>query len=310
MRLRMRTAATLALLVLAATACSKATQSGTSSGGGSTGGGAKHVTVRLGIEDFGAEPEILGAIYTQALQKAGYTVQLVKTKSREVAAPAFASGQMDVLLEYAGSDLTFLTKKTLTDEAQVLSALKSYYASKNVTVLDPAPMSDQQGVAATKATAGKYSLKTLSDLGKVTTPLTFAGPPECKDRLTCFKGLQQTYGFQHVKFQAVGTPGLRYQALQSGQIQVSLVFTTDGQIAKLGLALLDDNKKLFPPDHLVPLVKSDFLSKAGGDFTSTMNKVSAQITTADITALNAKVDIDKQDPDTVGKDYAQQKGLI
>jgi len=279
------------------------------SGGGGSGGGSKSVTVRLGWVDF-TEQAILSQIYGQALAKAGYKVEYQKYASRELADPALFAGKYDMLIEYAGSDLTFLGGKPTSDDQQVLTDLKARLQPKNVTVLDQAPMSDQQAITVTQKTASADGLKTLSDLTRVAPQLVFGGPPECKDRETCYKGMQQTYGIKFKDFKGLVQGSIKYQALLSNQIQVALSFSTDGIIAKQHLVVLEDDKKLFPPDHAVPVVRSDFLKQAGAGFQSTVNKISAAIATTDITALNAKVDLDNDDPDQVAKDFAQSKGLV
>ncbi len=295
--------AVLAALSLVLAACGG---SDNGSSGGSQGGTK---TVRLGYVDF-TEQAILSQIYGQALTKAGYQVQYQKYATRELADPALFSGKYDMLIEYAGSDLTFLGGTPTSDDQKVLADLKTMLQPKSVTVLEQAPMSDQQAITVTQATAQKDSLKTLSDLSKVAPQLVFGGPPECEDRETCYKGMQQTYGIKFKQFKGLAQGAVKYQALLSNQIQVALSFSTDGIIAKQNLVVLDDDRKLFPPDHAVPVVRNDFLGGAGSDFQSTVNKISATITTDDITALNAKVDLDNEDPEDVAKDFAQQKGLV
>jgi glycine betaine/choline ABC-type transport system substrate-binding protein len=295
--------AALVALSLTLTACGGSNNNGTSSGGGSK------PTVRLGWVDF-SEQAILSQIYGQALEKAGYKVQYQKFATRELADPALFSGKYDMLIEYAGSDLTFLGGKPTSDDQQVLTDLKAKLQPKGVTVLDQAPMSDQQAITMTQAGSTRYGVKTLSELAKPAPQLTFGAPPECQDRVTCYKGMQEVYGIHFKSFKGLAQGSLKYQALLSNQIQVALSFSTDGIIAKQNLVVLQDDKKLFPPDHAVPVVRNDFLSKAGSEFQSTVNKVSATITTQDITGLNAKVDIDNEDPDKVAKDFAQSKGLV
>ena len=282
---------------------------GSNDNGGSSGGGAAKPTVRLGWVDF-SEQAILSQIYGQALEKAGYKVEYSKFATRELADPALFSGKLDMLIEYTGSDLTFLGGQPTADEQKVLTDLKAKLQPKGVTVLDQAPMSDQQAITMTQQGSSQYNVKTLSELAKPAPQLTFGAPPECKDRATCYKGMQQTYGINFKSFKGLAQGSLKYQALLSNQIQVALSFSTDGIIAKQNLVVLQDDKGLFPPDHAVPIVRDDFLSKAGSDFQSTVNKVSATITTQDITGLNAKVDIDNDDPDKVAKDFATSKGLV
>jgi osmoprotectant transport system substrate-binding protein len=295
--------AALVTLSLVLAACGGSSDNGTSSGGNAK------PTVRLGWVDF-SEQAILSQIYGQALEKAGYKVEYQKYATRELADPALFSGKFDMLIEYAGSDLTFLGGTPTSDEQQVLTDLKAKLQPKGVTALDPAPMSDQQAITMTQQGSTKYDVKTLSELAKPAPQLVFGAPPECKDRATCYKGMQQTYGINFKSFKGLAQGSLKYQALLSNQIQVALSFSTDGIIAKQNLVTLQDDKGLFPPDHAIPVVRNDFLSKAGSDFQSTVNKVSATITTNDITGLNAKVDIDNDDPDQVAKDFAQSKGLV
>jgi osmoprotectant transport system substrate-binding protein len=303
---RWTTVAALLALSLALAACGGLSSS---DNGSSSGNNSKNVTVRIGWVDF-SEQAILSQIYGQALAKAGYKVEYQKYASRELADPALFSGKYDMLIEYAGSDLTFLGGKPTSDAQQVLTDLKAKLQPKGVTALDQAPMSDQQAITMTQQGSTKYSVKTLSELAKPAPQLVFGAPPECKDRATCYKGMQDTYGIHFKSFKGLAQGSLKYQALINNQIQVALSFSTDGIIAKQNLVTLQDDKGLFPPDHAVPVVRNEFLSKAGNDFQSTVNKVSATITTNDITGLNAKVDIDNDDPDQVAKDFASSKGLV
>jgi osmoprotectant transport system substrate-binding protein len=280
-------------------------------GGGDAGSAAKNVTVKLGSNDF-TEQFILGEIYKQGLEKAGYTVQYQKgLGSREVVFPALESGQLDMYIEYAGSALQILAKKEPGDDAdKVLADLTAFLATKGIKPLEQAPMEDKNALTVTKATADKYGLTTISDLAKVSDKLVMGGPPECRERATCYKGLQDAYGLQNLSFKSISQGGLKYSALQEGDIQVALSFTTDGPIAKQGLVILEDDKGVFPPDHAVPVVREQFLSSAGAEFEQTVNKLSAAITTEEITKLNAKVDLDREDPEDVAVEWLTQQGLI
>ena len=171
-------------------------------------------------------------------------------------------------------------------------------------------MEDKNALTVARATADKYSLRTISDLAEVPDKLVMGGPPECKERATCFKGLQQAYGLQNLTFKPISQGGLKYSALVNGDIQVALSFTTDGPIAKQGLVVLEDDKGVFPPDHAVPVVREQFLASAGSEFESAVNRITAAITTEEITQLNAKVDLDKEDPADVAGEWLREKGLV
>jgi glycine betaine/choline ABC-type transport system substrate-binding protein len=309
LRQRLRALAVAAVLAALVAACGSTDSD--SGNGGSGGSAAKNVTVKLGSNDF-TEQFILGEIYRQGLEKAGYTVQYQKgLGSREVVFPALESGQLDMYVEYAGSALQILAKKAPDKDAdKVLADLSTFLATKGVKPLEQAPMEDKNALTVTQATADKYSLTTISDLAKVSDKLVMGGPPECKERATCFKGLQDAYGLQNLTFKSISQGGLKYSALQNGDIQVALSFTTDGPIAKQNLVVLEDDKGVFPPDHAVPVVREQFLSSAGSEFEQAVNKLSAAITTEEITKLNAKVDLDKEEPADVAGQWLQEKGLV
>jgi osmoprotectant transport system substrate-binding protein len=274
-------------------------------------GGAdkKNITIKLASNDF-TEQLILGEIYKQVLTKAGYTVDYKsKLGPREIVAPALESGQINMYIEYAGSARAILAKKTdPADQAQTLADLKAYYAPKNITPLDPAPMSDSNAFAVTKATAAKYG-DSLDTVAPKAGELVLGGPPECEQRVTCLKGVEQAYNTKFKDFRPIAQGALKYQALLKGDIQVALAFTTDGIIAKEGLVVLKDPKGVFPPDNAIPVVRNDLLQQGGDELKKTINDLSAKITTEEITKLNAMVDLDRQDPEDVATQWLQQQGL-
>jgi len=308
MQRRGRLAVMLAALALLLTACSGLSSDDEGSSGQPSGGADKG-EVRFGVVDF-TEQVILTQIYGQVLQNAGYKVTYQKVASRELADPALFSGKLDMLIEYAGSQLIYLKGEPSADADKVLSELKTKLEPKQVTALDQAPMADQNALTVTQATASKYNLKTISDLAKVSGQLVFGGPPECRERDTCYKGLQTTYNAKFKSFESLNQGAIKYRALINNQIQVALSFTTDGIIAKENLVVLQDDKGLFPADHAVPVVRNEYLSKAGDEFKNLVNKVSAAVTTEEITGLNAKVDIDNQDPDEVATQWLKDKSLL
>jgi osmoprotectant transport system substrate-binding protein len=307
MQRRGRLAVMLAALALLLTACGLSSNDNGSSGQPS--GAADKGEVRIGVVDF-TEQHILTQIYGQTLQNAGYKVTYQTVASRELADPALFSGKLDMLIEYAGSMLIYLKGEPSSDADKVLSELKTKLEPKQVTALDQAPMADQNALTVTQATSSKYNMKTISEMSKVSPQLVFGGPPECRERDTCYKGLQEVYGVKFKSFESLNQGAIKYRALLNNQIQVALSFTTDGIIAKEKLVLLQDDKGLFPADHAIPVVRNDYLSKAGDEFRNLVNKVSPMVTTEEITALNAKVDIDTQDADEVATQWLKDKGLV
>jgi glycine betaine/choline ABC-type transport system substrate-binding protein len=305
-------AALAAVCALALSACGGLNEDSSSgnSGGGST-ATKKNITVRLASNDF-TEQAILGEIYKQVLEKNGYTVDYkAGLGSREVVAPALESGQIDMYIEYAGSALAILAgKEGVKDPQQIYDELKAYYATKKITPLEQAPMSDSNAFTVTQQTSSSQGLKSLTDLPGKAQNLVLGGPPECAQRVTCLKGVEDAYGVKFKSFKPIAQGGLKYQALKDNEIQVALSFTTDGAIAQQNLVILKDPKAVFPEDHAVPVVRDDFLAKAGNEFQTTVNGISAKITTDEIAKLNAKVDLDKEDPKDVATEWLKGQGLI
>jgi osmoprotectant transport system substrate-binding protein len=277
-------------------------------------GAAGKTPVRIGSTNF-TEQLIVAELYGQVLEANGYAVERrLNLGSREIVFPALDSGQIDFYPEYLATFLVYLTKdkaSASSDAAATHQALKKALAGKQLTVLDYAPAVDTNGFVVTRETAAKHNLRRMSDLAPVAGQLVLGAPPECPDRPFCLPGLQATYGIKFKDFKALDAGGpLTVAALEGRQIDVALLFTTDAVIAAKGFVLLQDDKRLQLADNIAPVVRSAFLSGAPVDFTARINRVTAQITTEEITALNRKVGLDKQDPKPVAAAWLKQKGLL
>ena len=145
----------------------------------------------------------------------------------------------------------------------------------------------------------------------VKTPMTLGGPPECPVRPFCLSGLRDTYGirFREFKILDVGGP-LTIGAIESGQVDVGLLFTTNPFISARNLVLLEDDAHLQLADNVAPVVRASLLSKAPPDLQTGLNSVSAKLTTAELTRLNAQVQIESQDPREAAAAWLRGQGLI
>src|SRR5262249_53797717 len=152
------------------------------------------------------------------------------------------------------------------------------------------------GFVVTKATADKSNLKKMSDLAPVAAQMVLGGPPECPQRPFCQIGLQNTYGLKFKDFKPLDAGGpLTVAALEGNQVQVGLLFTTNPAIIIKNFVLPDDDKKLQQADNVAPVVRNDLVAKAAPDFKTTLNGVSAKLTTANLTDLDKQVGVDKKD---------------
>ena len=281
-------------------------------GGTGTSGGAKP-PITIGSTNF-SEQLVLGELYSQILEANGYTVtRRFNLGSREIVFPALQSGQIDMEADYLATLLAFVDKnaKGSTDPKQTAAALQTALTSKGVTVLEYAPAVDQNGFVVTKATADKHKLAKISDLAPVASQLVLGGPPECPNREFCALGLKSKYGLTFKEFKPLDAGGpLTVQALVGGQIDVGLLFTSDATIAVRGFVLLDDDKQLQLSDNVAPVVRNEYLAKAGDEFKRIVNSIAPKLTTAELTGMNKLVEVDKKDPKDVARDWLKKQGLI
>ncbi|MGZ4649684.1 MAG: ABC transporter substrate-binding protein [Kineosporiaceae bacterium] len=297
---------------------SSSAASGSSSSGASAGassGGGKNLVV--GGANF-TEMLIMQQLYGQVLTKAGYNVSYKAVGNREVYAPALYKGEIDIVPEYAATMADYLNAKAngpnapsiaSSDPQQTVEKMKPYLQKVGLVAFAVSPAADSNAFAVSKKFADANNLKTLSDLAKLGKPVRLAAPTECPDRPFCMPGLKKTYGINVSELLPLGfgSPQAK-QAVISGKADMVLTGTTDATLPSLGLVLLADDKHLQNADNLVPVVHAATADKP--DISAALDKLSQTLTTADLTALDAKVDAERQKPADVAKQYLTSKGLL
>ena len=131
--------------------------------------------------------------------------------------------------------------------------------------------------------------------------------PEFRDRKDGLPGLREKYGMEFKEDMQIAI-GLRYQALKNDQIQVVNGYSTDGMIAAMKLKRLKDDKNLWPPYYIVPVVRKDALD-ANPKMADVLNRVSASLDDATMAELNYKVDGEKIEPKDAARDFLKAKGI-
>ncbi|HEV8622622.1 MAG TPA: ABC transporter substrate-binding protein [Actinomycetota bacterium] len=240
-----------------------------------------------------SESVLLAELYGQALRSAGFRVELaLDLGAREFVQPALQKGLVELVPEYAGSALEFVAGNgsASADERVTHRALVRAMASRGLTVLAASPAQDENGIVVTRETATRFDLHTISDLGPVAPQMAFGGPPECRERPLCLGGLVSLYGLRFESFVPLDEGGaLTVAALQAGQVQAALLFTSDGQIDAHGFVLLKDDRHLQPAENVTPIIRTDALAKFGPRLTEVTNAVSAALTTEDLRRMNRDV---------------------
>ncbi|GAA3080331.1 glycine betaine ABC transporter substrate-binding protein [Rhizobium viscosum] len=266
--------------------------------------------VKIGSKNF-TEQFVVAEIYAQALEKAGVEVERhLNLGATLVAHTALTNGDIDLYPEYTGTALAAVVKGDLSGSAdKIYSDVKDYYEKNlKLTLLQPTQINNGYAIITLPETAEKYKLKTLSDLGPVSKNLTFGAEGGFGERKDGLPGLKQTYGIEFKEFKIFAKLGIRYSALTSKDLDVSYGFATDWQISDNKLVVLDDDKHLFPPYYLVPVVRQDALAK-NPEIAEVLNKVSPLLNNETMRELNAKVDRDKEEPADVAAEFLKAKGI-
>jgi osmoprotectant transport system substrate-binding protein len=279
---------------------------------GPTSAPAQTAPVKIGSKDF-TEELLLGEMYAQILEANGIPVERkLNLAGTQVAHEALTSGQIDLYPEYTGTGYQFILgiEDGEKDRQKVYDRTAAEYRSKwNLIWLDPAPMNDTNAIACTQDAASRHNLKTLSDLAQEAPEIRFAGIPDFPQRPDGLAGLKQTYGGFEFKSLMILDPGLKYKAIQEGQADCVIAFSTDGQIAALDLVLLQDDKGLWPPYQVAPVVRGEVLERSPA-IRDALNRLAPLLTDDAISGLNWKVDGDKQEYTAVAKAFLQEKGLV
>jgi glycine betaine/choline ABC-type transport system substrate-binding protein len=314
----------LALAVVVAACGSSDNKSSSNGGGASTSastGGDKVIkknaanaskTVTVGSKNF-PEQFVLGEIYSQALQAAGYKVKKELNLGSEVIAfKALKQGNIDGYPEYTGTALTSFYKVPVTkvpkDAQAAYDELKTKLEGDKITGLAQTPFENTYQLGMTKKTAQKLGNPAkISDLTGKSQDLVINGYPECEQRPDCLIGVQKTYGLKFKKFVASGDP---YPVLDKGAADVAFVFTTDAALTTNKYATLTDDKHLFPPYHITFLIKSDTLAKLGPDAQKVIEQVQAPLTNEVMRELNSRVVLDKKTPKQVASEYLKEAGFV
>jgi osmoprotectant transport system substrate-binding protein len=309
--------ATSALVVgLAACGSSSSSSSSTASSTSSTssssasGPGAGKPAVTIGDKNF-AEENILGQLYAQALKAKGFTINLKsEIGSSEIIYKALTSGQIDLYPEYTGTLLSAVAEQTKlpTSAAAAYSQAKAFLEPKGFTLLNYTPFYDSDALATLPSYATANKLTSVADLKPLGKNVTLGAAPEFATRFEGLKGLEQEYGVKPT-FKPISIE-LSYKALESKQVDVQDVFSTDGQLLGGKFKVLADPKHVFGFQNVAPVVKKSVVSAEGPAFAETLNKVSALLTIPAIQQMNKAVSIDKQAPEAVAEQFLKANGVI
>lgn len=314
-RLHRRLVLGASLLALIVSAC---TTGGDGNGSPTASPSADKPTVTVGSADF-YEAVIVAEIYAQALEAAGYSVERqLSIGARNTYLPAIERGDVNLLPEYIGSLTTELASRAgdespaSGDPDATYDALQPYLDEMDLTALAFAPAQDTNAFVVRRETADQLGLETMSDLAEHAADLTWGLPPECDTNNLCRGALEQ-YGIDYDSLQIeplAPCSSPMAVAVSEGAVEVAELCSTQPEIERFNLVVLEDDLATQPAENLVPIVRDDLLQAAPDDFEEILNAVSEALTTEDLTALNAQVALDQEDPGDVARQWLEDAGLL
>ena len=262
---------------------------------------------------LGPEPEILANMYKILIEENTDMTVTVKPNFGKTTFlyEALKKGDIDIYPEFTGTVTESLLKPApqvnRDPEAVYQAARDGIKKQDDLALLKPMAYENTYAVAVPKKIAQEYGLKTISDLKKVEGHLKAGFTLEFNDRQDGNKGLQKVYGLDL----QVSTmePALRYQAIQSGEIQITDAYSTDAELARYDLVVLEDDKQLFPPYQGAPLMKEALLKKHP-ELEGILNKLAGKITEKQMSRMNYQVGVEGKPAAQVAHDFLVKEGFI
>ncbi|WP_449403390.1 ABC transporter permease/substrate-binding protein [Exiguobacterium artemiae] len=261
---------------------------------------------------LGVEPEILMNMYKLVIEdQTDLNVQVKPNFGKTTFVyKALQSGDIDLYPEFTGTVLASLTneKPVSNDKQAVFEQARDGLAKQKLALLPPMNYNNTYAVAVPKKVADQYQLKTISDLQQVADQLKAGFTLEFKDRQDGYKGIQEKYG---VNFKEVVTmePKLRYKAVQSGDIQVIDAYSTDPEIAKYNMVVLEDDQQLFPPYEGAPLLRQETLDEYP-EVEQALKQLDGKISDSEMSKMNEAVAYFGKTANQVARDYLQKEGIL
>ena len=245
----------------------------------------------------------------------GYSVEITKGIGGGTSniQPAMEKGEFDLYPEYTSSGWVLVlgnSAEGMSDE-EMFEALKAQYEDKfGMTWLGLYGFNNTYTVVVRGEVAEEYGLEKTSDLAAVAGELTFGGNPDYLEREDGFPALCDTYGLEFGKVADIDI-GLKYQALASGDIDVTNAYTTDAQLGNeaMNVKALEDDKHLQVNYFCSTVVRQDALEKFPG-LEDVLMEMDGILSDGEMAKLNYQVEVEGKDEKDVARDFLVQKGLL
>ena len=262
------------------------------------------------------EQYILGEMLGLLIEnETGYSVEITKGIGGGTSniQPAMEAGEFDLYPEYTSSGWVLVlghSAEGMTDEEMFEELKKEYEEKYGMTWLGLYGFNNTYTVVVRGEVADQYGLTKTSDLASVAGELTFGGNPDYLEREDGFPALCETYGLEFAQVSDIDI-GLKYQALASGDIDVTNAYTTDAQLGNesLDVRALEDDKHLQVNYYCSTVVRQDSLEKFPG-LEDALMKMDGILSDGEMANLNYQVEVEGKDEQEVARDFLTEKGLL
>jgi len=284
------------------------TMAGCGGGGSGTGKPGSGVSLTVGSKKD-ADGQLLGEMYAQLLENAGYTVnRKLGAGDTPFLDSAIKSGAVDIYPEFTGTASSTYKLSVSQDPKAAYNTVADYY-SKNLklTWLDAAyNLNDSYAICTSQENASKFNLHSNADLAAQNGNLKIASQDDGVQ--AAVDPVKQGYSVTFKEVVSLAEQ-LSFAAVKNGDVDLMVCYTTDPGIVTNNFVVLTDPKGVFPNYNPAPVVRDDLLSKSPA-VKDTLNPLASKLTTADQVALIKQVSLDKKTVHEVAKAYLQQKGLL
>lgn len=282
-------------------------------GCGSTGGEESEPIV-IGGKPW-TEQYILPHILGQYIEEnSDYTVEYEEGLGEvSILTPALKQGDIDLYVEYTGTGLKDVLKQDSEpgqSSEEVLQRVREGYEEElGATWLEPLGFENGYTLAYSKDSG--YDAETYSDLAEISQSedMSFGAPHPFYERQgDGYDDLIATYPFEFSATESFD-PAIMYEAVSNGEVDVIPAFTTDSRIGLFDLETTEDDLSFFPKYDAAPVVRLEALEQYP-ELEDLLNELAGQISEEEMLAMNARVDVDQDQPQDIARDFLIEKGLI
>ncbi len=267
--------------------------------------------IKIGHKNY-TEQRILGQLFSKIIEaKTDYETDVTEFGSTSIVFGALKEGEIDMYPEYTGTAYAAqLDESGLNDPQEVYDYVKKAFEEEyNLYWLNEMGFNNTYTLSVRPEVAEKYNLETISDLAEVSDELVLGAVMEFIEREDGLPGVKEHYGGFEFEDVTALDPGLRYNAVEEGDVDVIDAFSTDGKIIVYNLKVLEDDKEFFPPYFGAPVVTENIYNEYP-EVVEALNELKQVATDEDMQELNYKVGEEKRNPEDVAEEFLREKGLI